>query len=196
MWWQEASKPIRDTAMLSLGPSVTILLVAHYVNTSDWRSSLILAVGSYGAFFVLYCLWQLKNSAIAFSKARSLELESLRNFKAQAIAQPIYIGPQNYCTRIGNKHAVIELVVVRRAPVRISHLKVTVSGKNGRAFSRDFTDPSLIKDSGQIRLDDIILLQEEVDRLSDTAVLSVGVRATLEDESSFEFGFSSIPLRG
>jgi hypothetical protein len=193
MWWQEAKKPIRDAAMLGLGPTVTILLLSHYANLSDWKSSLILAFGCYGAFFLAYCLWQLTSSAVALSKARSLELESLRTFKAQVTAAPLYIGPLNYCLRINGKHVTVSLIVLRYAPVKITHLKVTVAGKDGKAFSRDFTDPMLIGNTGQITLDDILLQPEESDRLV-ADVFQVSGCATLENDRFHNFNFTSIPL--
>jgi hypothetical protein len=195
MWWQEAKKPIRDAAMLGLGPTVTILILSHYTGTPSWWSSLALALSTYLAFFIFYCLWHLTNSAITLSRVRSLELESLRAFKAQVLAVPLYVGPLNYCLRINGNNVSIRLIVLRNTPVKIVHLAVAVSAKNGKAFSRDFTNPLQIGNTGQIILDDILLQPEEVGRLADTDVFEVIGCATLETDRFHNFNFSCIPLR-
>ena len=194
-FWLEVKRPIQEFLVLGLLPAIVApLLQRRMSDVADWKSYLAAAAISYVGFFLAYCLWQLTRVGILILGEQSSELQNLRAFKAQVSASPLYIGPLNYCLRFNGNNVSISLIVLRNAPAKIAHLTVALWGKNGKAFSRDFTNPMQIGNTGQIILDEILLQKEEADRLEADVFQVIGC-ATLETGVFHNFTFTSIPLR-
>jgi hypothetical protein len=193
---REIKRYVIDGMVFGLIPAVATPLFSHWVfaKPEELKSIAVSAIVVYGATIVLYSVVQAGRLATVLLKERTAELQELRTFKAQVVASPLYIGPLDYCLKINDKRVSINLNVVRRAPVKIVHLNMIVSGKNGQAFSRDFTDPMRIANTSQIILNNILLQQEEVDRL-DAEVFQIVGCATLENGAFYNFQFTSVPLR-